>query len=233
MRTLAIGDIHGCFRALKTLESFANFSRNDKIVTLGDHIDRGPDSCRVIEWLIEREGRGLVSLKGNHELMMLAAKSSSDHKREWLACGGQAVLDSYRVRRVQDIPKDHLDFISNRLRRHHVSGDYIFVHANAYPDLDLDEQPDYMLFWESSTDRAPHESGKTIICGHTPQRNGLPLDLGHAICIDTAACRSGWLTCLDVKARYCWQANQDGDTRSFYLDDVHDGVFLDTPSARS
>ena len=93
MRNLAIGDIHGCYRSLAALESFANFMPDDRIITLGDYVDRGPDSKSVIEWLIERDANAnLIGLRGNHELMMLAAMQSERHLDEWLACGGDTVL---------------------------------------------------------------------------------------------------------------------------------------------
>jgi serine/threonine protein phosphatase 1 len=52
MRTLAIGDIHGCFTALTALIKAADVQHRDRLITLGDYIDRGPDSNAVIEWLI-------------------------------------------------------------------------------------------------------------------------------------------------------------------------------------
>ena len=58
-----------------------------------------------------------------------------------------------------------------------------------------------------------------MVCGHTPQRSGLPRSIGHAACIDTHACRKGWLTCLDVGSGRWWQANQQGQTRGGWLDE--------------
>ena len=223
MRTLAIGDIHGCYRSLNALESFAKFEARDQIITLGDYVDRGPDSKSVIEWLIERDSYGnLIPLRGNHELMLLAAMQSERHLDEWLACGGNTVLSSYGIDTIDAIPADHRSFLTSRLRSHAQTKTHFFVHANAYPDIPIDDQPDFMLYWESFGDPTPHESGLTMICGHTPQRTGQPRDVGHAICIDTWACGRGWLTCLDVDARYCWQANESGETRSFWLDEAHD-----------
>jgi serine/threonine protein phosphatase 1 len=46
VRVLAIGDIHGCFNALKTLEEYVPFQPADRIITIGDYVDRGPDSRR-------------------------------------------------------------------------------------------------------------------------------------------------------------------------------------------
>ena len=53
-RCLAIGDIHGCFDALTTLEAFVPFEADDCLVTLGDYTSRGPDSRKVLDWLIAR-----------------------------------------------------------------------------------------------------------------------------------------------------------------------------------
>ncbi|OYP38546.1 metallophosphoesterase family protein [Rhodopirellula sp. MGV] len=220
MRTLAIGDIHGCYRSLDALASFAAFEPDDRIITLGDYVDRGPDSQRVIEWLLERHSTGgLIPLRGNHELMMLAARESDRHREEWLACGGDAVLSSYCTDQLDDIPDDHWRFLTNSLRSHFSTRTHFFVHANAYAEIPIDEQPDFMLYWESFGQPTPHESGLTMVCGHTPQRDGVPLSVGHAICIDTWACGRGWLTCLDVDTGICWQSNESGSTRRFWLDE--------------
>ncbi|WP_218280453.1 metallophosphoesterase [Verrucomicrobium spinosum] len=68
MRTFAIGDIHGCQTALQVLDEQLNFGTDDVIVTLGDYVDRGPDTCGVIDHLLGLSKRAtLVPLRGNHE----------------------------------------------------------------------------------------------------------------------------------------------------------------------
>jgi serine/threonine protein phosphatase 1 len=59
-----------------------------------------------------------------------------------------------------------------------------------------------------------------MVCGHTPQKSGRPKSLGHAVCIDTWAYGKGWLTCLEVGTGRYWQANQQGEHRSGWLDDL-------------
>jgi len=59
----------------------------------------------------------------------------------------------------------------------------------------------------------PHQSGKTMICGHTAQKSYIPANLGHAICIDTDPGRGGWLSCLNVGTDRYWQANITGEVR--------------------
>ncbi len=228
MRTLAIGDIHGCSTALLALERCVPFQADDLIVTLGDLVDRGPDTHAVLDWAIARQRRNrLVALFGNHELMMLQARDSEEALASWLQAGGDATLASYSpfddAGRLADVPDRHWRFLEQDLLPYYEMETHFFVHAGAYPELPLEEQPDSMLYYESWNDPAPHESGKILVCGHTPQPSGVPLSIGHAVCIDTDVFgRRGWLTCLDVASGQYWQANQRGETRVGWLDVVAD-----------
>jgi serine/threonine protein phosphatase 1 len=218
VRCLAIGDIHGCFTALKMLAAYVPLQPEDLVITLGDYVNRGPDSYAVLDWLIANRQRGqLVALRGNHELMMLEARSGDEAFRRWVECGGDATLASYSplgdAGRLADVPEPHWRFLEEQTRPWFQTDTHFFVHANAYPDCALEEQPDFMLYWEPFDDPPPHQSGKIMVCGHTSQKSGLPRSLGHAVCIDTWACGQGWLTCLDVASGKFWQANQRGETR--------------------
>jgi serine/threonine protein phosphatase 1 len=218
LRVLAIGDIHGAYNALLALESAVGLSADDLLITLGDYVDRGPDSAGVLDWLIERRAKGkLVALLGNHERMMLDARSDYLARESWLSYGGEATLTSYERRggegQLDDVPAAHWEFMEQSCRNWHETGSHFFVHANALPDLPFDEQPEEILLWERFFDPVPHQSGKTMVCGHTPQSSGVPLNLGHAVCIDTWAYATGWLTCLDVATGDYWQANQRGARR--------------------
>jgi serine/threonine protein phosphatase 1 len=224
MRVLAIGDIHGCSHALDLLLADVNPRGDDRIVTLGDYVDRGPDSKGVLDRLLDlHRTRRLVPLRGNHELMLLDAANLGDDQSLWLECGGWETLLSYgqsgQPGTLDDIPERHWQFIEKLCVDAYESPTHIFVHAGAYPDMPLAEQPDHLLFWDAFQDRGPHESGKVIICGHTQQRSGVPLNLGHSVCLDTWAFGDGWLTCLDVTTGRIWQANQKGERRTAHLDD--------------
>jgi serine/threonine protein phosphatase 1 len=77
-----------------------------------------------------------------------------------------------------------------------------------------------VLLWEKLHDPLPHVSGKVMVCGHTKQNSGVPLNLGHAVCIDTGVYEpDGWLTCLDVRTGQYWQANQRGQTLTSRLEE--------------
>src|SRR6478672_11639404 len=98
MRTLAIGDIHGCLRALDALLELVRPQPEDLLVTLGDYVDRGPDSPGVLDRLISlKSACRLVPLKGNHDLMMLDALDNPDAFRDWLSTGGRKTAQSYGV----------------------------------------------------------------------------------------------------------------------------------------
>ncbi len=218
MRTLAIGDVHGCFSALRTLAAFVPFHESDLLITVGDYVDRGPDSRAVVDWLIERKRTGkLVALRGNHEVMMLAARTDLGAASEWLMYGAQATLASYSPfgdrGKLTDVPDAHWEFLEKATKSYFETESHFFVHANAYPQVPLAEQPDLMLYWEPFKSPEPHSSGKVMVCGHTPQKSGRPSSLGHAICIDTLAHGGGWLTCLDVASGEYWQASQEGKCR--------------------
>jgi serine/threonine protein phosphatase 1 len=226
MRILAIGDIHGSLRAFDLVLEMICPQPEDFLITLGDYVDRGPDANATLDRLValERECR-LVPLIGNHDLMMLAARGNADAYLEWFQVGGKETLDSYLANLHWDlfakaVPAEHWRFLEETCVPYHELDTHFFVHANVYPDVPLAEQPEYMLFWEKlePAQSRPHESGKIMICGHSTQKTGRPLALGHAVCIDTWVYGDGWLTCLDVERSAYWQANEKGQTRSGTLD---------------
>lgn len=220
-RVLAIGDVHGCLTALDTLLGFVRPGPADQLVFLGDYVDRGPDTKGVLDRLLELRRRyDVVTLRGNHEVMMLAAATGRDDFRFWRSCGGAEALESYAgpdgAGTVDDIPDAHWQLVGQRCVDWYETETHIFVHANLNPDLPPGEQPTDWLHWHplSRARHRPHRSGKTMVCGHSEQRDGQPLVLERAVCIDTWAYGDGWLTCLDVTTREYWQANELGQVRT-------------------
>lgn len=212
-RTIAIGDIHGHAAALEALLLRIEPQRDDTIVTLGDYIDRGPDSKRVVEILLTlRPQCNLICLKGNHEVFLLDSFRYPEVLHFWRQCGGDTTLHSYGGQAA--IPEEHIEFYKT-LRSWHETNTHIFVHANYHPHRDMEEQIDEQLYWEHLSFVVParHYSGKTVIVGHTPQRDGNILDYGHLVCIDTHCFGSGWLTGYDVDTRRTWQVDKNGNPR--------------------
>lgn len=213
-RTLAIGDIHGCQLALRTLLDQVQPTTDDTVVLLGDVVDRGPASKEVIEQLLVlRNHCRLVFIMGNHEEMMLDALAHGEWEEGWSRYGGIATVASYGGDQ-NSIPAEHLEFLKSGINYWENDTD-LFVHANLEPGVPLEEQHAEWLRWTHLTgfERAL-PSGKRVICGHTPQKSGNPLVLSAWVCIDTFACGGGWLTCLDPATDRFVQTNQLGEIRS-------------------
>ncbi len=215
-RLIAIGDIHGCLAALHAVLAAIDPTPADTIVTLGDYVDRGPDSCGVLETLIGlRLKTEFVPLLGNHDEMLLSiCRGRSELLADWLMFGGDETLASYDTITPVDVWPSHLTFLDG-CRIFYEAEHHLFVHGNYRANEPLDRQPREVLIWESLKRHVPgqHFSGKTAILGHTAQKSGEVLDLGHLKCIDTWCYGDGWLTAMDVLSGQVWQADKRGKRR--------------------
>ncbi|WP_222287633.1 metallophosphoesterase family protein [Rhizobium leguminosarum] len=214
--TYAIGDIHGRYDLLVKAEAAilrdgAPLPGRKLIVTLGDYIDRGPESSQVIAHLMEQppDGFDRICLAGNHEVAMLDYIDGWISYDDWMQMGSAESLKSYGLDPEhlplvfpsgakldafirQSLPRTHIDFMRTMpvlLETPSV----IFVHAGINPKLRLSEQTDEDLviirqrFLES---RVPLP--KLVVHGHTP--NDEPDIQPKRLNIDTRAYRSGKLT---------------------------------------
>ena len=211
-----IGDVHGEARRLADLHAtiFAHHDRDHRgagmtIVHLGDYIDRGPDSHDVIERIRKLEANRackVVSLKGNHEQMLLDAIDGASCQAElfWLNNGGQPTLDSYLRHGYVAIPQAHVDWL-RALPSLHIEPEsrLICVHAG----LDVGRFPDgdeavhlwtrSRQFFDADGWDNPALAGWRVVHGHTPTRDFTPERCGQAgqrINIDTGAAFGGTLT---------------------------------------
>lgn len=219
-RTLAIGDIHGCDRALDVLLDAVAPAAEDTLVVLGDVVDRGPGTKQAVDRLLElQDACRLVFILGNHEEMMLEALDTGEWMDDWLSFGGRETIDSYGGA-VEDVPAEHREFLARGLDYWQTDSE-IFVHAGLDPDLALERQPVEILRWTRiSGIEPPHPSGKRVVCGHSSQKSGVPLLADGWICIDTFAYGGQFLTALDVEADRLWQAHASGRVREFTVDDL-------------
>ncbi len=215
-RIIAIGDIHGCSTALKTLLDTISVTATDTVISLGDLVDRGPDSKGVIEQLLELKDRcNFVLIQGNHEEMLLNVVRDGEAPHEWLKHGGVATLDSYGFTGdVSVVPHDHIAFMESAVPFFETD-EHFFVHGNYAPKIALADQDPTVLRWKSLIESTPgpHISGKKAVVGHTPDKSGEIFDIGHLICIDTFCYGGRWLTGMDVASGEVWQANDEGDVR--------------------
>lgn len=215
-RLLAIGDIHGCARALQTLLAAVAPSAEDTVVVLGDVLDRGPDSRGVVDQLLAlRNQCHLRPILGNHEEMALAVFQKKTPPDQWIRFGGGATLESYGLRNgLEAVPEEHVAFLQTFVD-YFEEDDLFFVHANYEAQLPLSAQKAEWLRWRSLDEclPAPHCSGKTAIVGHTPDRTGELFSWRHLVCIDTYCYGGGWLTALEPRTGRYWQASEAGELR--------------------
>jgi serine/threonine protein phosphatase 1 len=199
-RIFAIGDIHGCFDKLRDLVEMIPIDwANDRLVFIGDYIDRGDNTIEVVDYLVDLQARkpDIVFLKGNHEDMLLSYLAGQD-RMTYLYNGGQHTLDSYLGRAGAPgkfpIPEHHLGFFK-ALRLYYQTEDYIFVHAGLRAGIPLGQQNPQDLLWirEKFIDN-PNSFGKRGVFGHTPFDK--PRVEPNKIGIDTGAVYGNLLTCL-------------------------------------
>jgi serine/threonine protein phosphatase 1 len=218
-RVYAIGDVHGRSDLLGEL-----FSRIDSDlkadpaprvlqVLLGDYVDRGPSSRKVIDLLISR-GRTheIHCLKGNHEVFLFNFLHDPDTLPAWEKVGGIETLDSYGLAPLLKevprhpaelasyfdlaLPKSHRQFLS-QLKSSFVCGDFFFVHAGVRPGIPLGDQREIdLLCIRREFLTHDREFEKIIVHGHTPVVK--PEVRTNRINIDTGAFATGRLTCLKL-----------------------------------
>jgi serine/threonine protein phosphatase 1 len=215
-RLIAIGDVHGCAHALDAVLDVMAPTADDHLVFLGDLVDQGKETKDVLARILElRERLPVTLIQGNHEEMMFAALENEQALRYWERCGGVATLNSYKFgAKLDDIPREHWALLESAVS-YLETDDVILTHANYLADTPMADQPGYQLRWAlfDSEKEQPHFSGKTVVVGHTEQKNAEVLDLGFALCIDTACWKYGWLTAIDMQSREVWQASRWGVMR--------------------
>lgn len=214
MRRFVIGDIHGCAKALRTLIEAIAPEPQDELVFLGDYVDRGPDSRNVVDQIIElQDHTQIVTLRGNHEIMLMGVALGGLDAKVWLENGGKATVSSYGGC-LSKIPPGHLEFYQE-LVPYYETTDTIFVHAGYHHMLAMHQQDEATTYWThlGYPLPMPHQSGKRVIVGHTPQGNGNVLDAGHVVCVDTYCFGGGYLTAFEVGSGEVIQADFHGHLR--------------------
>jgi serine/threonine protein phosphatase 1 len=213
---IAIGDVHGCIHALEALLDAIAPAPADRLVFLGDLVDHGREVRDVLDLVLEFQRRTQVILiQGNHEEMMLAARENPQALNYWMNVGGASTLSSYRLgAHIDEVPEEHWALLAE-CRLYYECDVAVFTHANYLPALPMPEQPGRQLRWElfEPEEMRPHCSGKPVVVGHTEQRDGEIMDLGFALCVDTACWRYGWLTAIELPSKEIWQASRWGRLR--------------------
>ena len=213
MKTLvcAIGDIHGRLDLLEQLYGLISMhplvekAERRVLLHLGDYVDRGPDSKGVID----RARKGLrgfesISLKGNHEALMLDFLDGKPESEWWVedGMGGAEALESFGV----DPSTASRDLEATRakigvetiawlqaLKLSHTEGGYFFAHAGVRPGVPLEKQSVEDLIWiRNEFTGSSRDFGARVVHGHSPSPK--PEIKPNRIGIDTGAVWTGHLT---------------------------------------
>jgi len=204
-RLAVVGDIHGCADLLENLLAQLETAAPERLVFVGDYIDRGEDSARVLErlhTLARAEGSRAVFLKGNHEEMMLHfLDAPGAQAARWLRHGGLQTLASFGIggfgarpdeaRAVQArdalaraLGPEMLAWL-RALPTSFTSGNIAVVHAAANPGKPIAAQSEQALLWgHPAFATTPRTDGVWVVHGHTivdavqPEAGRIGVDTG-------------------------------------------------------
>jgi len=212
-RIFAIGDIHGCYNAFRTMvEQNIQIKKSDTLILLGDYIDRGTHSKEVVDYIInlQKEGFDIVPLKGNHEEMLLDAFENIEFLSKWIQNGGDKTLNSFGISTLNNINPGYIDFL-NGLNCYCAIEDYLFVHAGFNDEAVNPFSDKYFMLWECKKEfKNQSLKNKTVIHGHCPisvalckesvlsNSNDINLDTG---CVYSDKDGYGTLTALELTTK--------------------------------
>jgi serine/threonine protein phosphatase 1 len=209
-RLFAIGDIHGCIDQLvKLVESTINVCMDDRIIFLGDYIDRGENSREVIEYILnlKKNGLNVITLIGNHESMLLDALRDESRQYNWLFNGGSYTLDSFGIASLSELDGEYVEFFQS-LQYFFSFGNFIFVHAGFNNSIPYPfEDTNAMIWTRNELYTNPAFNDKVIVHGHTPVAlevcRQMAKQESKVINIDTGCVYSnlpgfGYLTALEI-----------------------------------
>lgn len=195
--TIAIGDVHGCYKLLLDVVA-PHIGSGNELVLLGDLFDRSPETdgdLNVLEFVRDMNehphayGLSAVEcLMGNHELLLLDALNGDPDC--WVNNGGDV---NFAIHLIEN--PSHIDWIKAR-PNYLIRNNYLLVHAGVRPDIPLTEQDPFDLAWIRPDPHIPHNLPYTIIHGHT-----IHDELTHypdRIAIDTGAFCTGNLSTYSI-----------------------------------
>lgn len=203
-RLIAVGDIHGCHAELAELLGLLALGRDDRLILLGDLVNRGPDSRKVIA--LARQHRA-VSLLGNHEARLLKYRRTGDGD----------ILKNGDLETAQALGADDWAYLeAMRLTFEEPEIETVFVHGGFLPNEPWQEQRADVVTRIQVIDRKGRPAKRTdepdaplwadlwqgppfVVYGHTP-RPEIHQNTW-SVCIDTGCVYGGHLTAFELPAR--------------------------------
>ena|SRR5688572_22293029 len=182
MRTFVIPDIHGNNKLFRKALKEVGLRKSDRLILLGDLIDRGRESKEVLDtiFMLMETGFDIKVIRGNHEQMLLDALADNKTIGFWLVNGGDRTLSSFLTSSIDKIPIKYINFI-NSLPYYVEVNNCILVHAalnmrteNPFSDIKT-------MLWERNPEKVANLKwlgNRTIIHGHQPRSQA---DIEHSI----------------------------------------------------
>ncbi|PKG41317.1 metallophosphoesterase [Psychroflexus sp. MES1-P1E] len=227
-RTLAIGDIHGGFKALIQVLDRAKVTRQDRLIFLGDYVDGWSETPELLSYLIQlKEERDCIFIRGNHDDLVLGWFKTGNSNPKWLQHGGDSTIKAYET--VNPTLKNlHHRFLENLTNYHIDSQNRLFLHAGfANMHGPASEFHSNTVYWDRTlwemalamdTSLTPSDLTypdrlklfNEIYIGHTPTtRIGetKPMNLANLWNIDTGAAFKGPISLVDIDSKQVWQSD--------------------------
>ena len=205
MKRYVVGDVHGCFDEFEELyNKIVQDADLDafKIIFVGDYVDRGPDSKKVIDKVMKLQQVGHVALMGNHEDMLIAGEFMY----------AEATLRSFNAS-FMELP-EYVTTWMRSLPKYYEDDTIIVAHAGANPSFPMNEQTDEMLMWLRYGENHNAHMGKHFYHGHTPFLRKKPEGTIDRTNVDTGCVYGGLLTAAivgdDGKPKGFLQVSQKG-----------------------
>ena len=219
MRTIIIGDIHGCSAALQALLSKVKIVGNDRLILLGDLFDRGPDSFevfRLVRQLAGAMGEDFVLLRGNHEDYLLSPKLTLLQRFVWERVGRGTTAASFKAH--GDRMESAIPWLTQNCRMYYQGEGFQCVHAGLLVDPIEANDMQTMIHDHTVVQRNVY-AGPLTVTGHIALEEptyfagdgettetleyGVPLPLLETgvICIDTGCGKGGRLTAMLIREK--------------------------------
>lgn len=139
MKTIVVGDVHGCLEELHDLLHAAERKAEDRVILLGDLIDRGPYPAEVVAFAKQIDAECVM---GNHEEKALRwrrheqrRKEDPTHYKNPMSSIAQARLDEW-----SKIPDEHWDWMATWPKFIHINEKWTGVHAGCMPHVAIEDQ---------------------------------------------------------------------------------------------
>lgn len=218
MRTIIIGDIHGCIRPFSTLLDAVDLDMDsDMLILLGDLLDRGPDSRAVLEKAQEldaRMGERLVLLLGNHEDLWLQPNQTWSMKKMHNRVGRQATVQSFGGETKE--LEEQLAWLPKRMVPYYRTDAFQCAHAGVKVEpVEMNDRS--TLIHDHDVALQNRYAGKLTIVGHVAMEEALwlpgneqpveplkprteyPLPHYGTVCLDTGCGKGGCLTGMVIE----------------------------------